>query len=211
MSGNFDYQTCYDTVYAAGYHSDLNYSHAKELCDLIEEKYEFDSILDIGCSHGWVLRRFKSKRAVGIDASSIAVEKCRELGLEAHCIYANHLVCYYEIERLNDANNFSFTPVFFPRFDVVVSTDCFEHIHPSDIAISIQGAVWMAKKVIAMKIATKVDQAHWKNHVGHDLHLTVRPLCEWIDDFKQECFRQGRTILSSYTDYNKDTFILHIE
>lgn len=164
------YINLYSQLYARGYHDDPNYSHARPLLSLLkyfedQGKIEFDSVLDIGCARGWALRQLAAagKDVEGIDPSAIAVADCEEQNVAAQLGVAHDL-------PFNDQ-----------QFDLVMSTDTFEHIHPDHIDESIMELQRVARKVIAMRICPKADQAPWKEHAGHDLHLTVKPIKWWLN------------------------------
>lgn len=175
------YKHIYDTVYREGYHSDYNYSHSKSLCNWLEENIDFFSLLDVGCSHGWVIRRFPNKMVRGIDVAEKAIEMAGDLATLA-----------------------SVTDIPFPdkTFDVVHSTDMMEHLKPEDVDTAISEIRRVAKDYIAMKIATRVDQAGWKNYVGHNLHLTIEGIPWWINKFSEE----GDEVIYR----NGDTFVLRL-
>lgn len=184
------YIDLYSKLYALGYHADPNYSHAKNLFHQLqrlehEQAIDFDSVLDIGCSHGWALKHFllSGKDVEGIDPSTIAVLECEKNKVPAHLGVAHDL-------PFNDQ-----------QFDLVISTDTFEHIDPDHVEESIQELQRVANNVIAMRICPQVDQAHWKQHAGHDLHLTVKPIEWWLEKIQLP----GWALV--YFD-RKDTFIL---
>lgn len=180
-----NYGEIYDTLYRAGYHSDHNYSHAKELCQWLRDNLNFQSVLDIGCSHGWVLRYFSDIVAVGCDVSEEAVSECVKSGLLAGCMSAH---------ELNDVD----------MYDVVMSTDCFEHIHPDHVDQAIEAACRAASKYVAMKICPNLDRAKWRHLVGHHLHLTVRDIQWWKDSFLEHggklIHEDGDTFVISYEE-----------
>lgn len=182
-----DYQNVYSKLYRLGYHKDPEYSHAKPLCSYLRKNYEFDSILDVGCSRGWVLRYFSDKEATGIDVSEPAIEYCKEQGLDA---------------RLRSAVELMY-PTQFPAiasFDCVISTDCLEHLSTHDAVSACKGIRHTARKLIAVKIPNEIDRAHWKHEAGMNLHLTVQPLSWW----EMHLARKGDRVVSPM----KDTIII---
>ena len=66
-----DYREVYERLYQNGYHSDLDFSNAKELVGWLKQNLEFESVLDIGCSNGCALGQFAEQRKMvaGIDPS----------------------------------------------------------------------------------------------------------------------------------------------
>jgi cyclopropane fatty-acyl-phospholipid synthase-like methyltransferase len=186
----------YDELYLKGYHNDPTRSHAMNLCYWLETNLDgFDSILDIGCSSGWVLRRYNEEKiAVGVDVSSVAVQICKEAGLTAHNSPAHEL------------------PFVSRSFDVVISTDCFEHIEQENALEAIQEAVRISRKVIAMKICCRADKAKWKDIVGQPLHLTVQPLSWWLAHFdafvRAEYLARGESPMHKIDEIDEETFVI---
>lgn len=85
------------------------------------ERHEPVSIIDIGCGDGSVLKYIKDRanlrRAVGIDVSSLALEKAKDFGIET--IQA-------DIQGLNSM-------VDVPQVDYVLMFEILEHIHESEL------------------------------------------------------------------------------
>lgn len=185
-----DYKSIYDTLYAQGYHADKNYTHAARLCEWLDENASFDSILDMGCSHGWVMRKYKNKkRAAGIDVSGRAVKMCEEDGLE---VYQGNMAYSSEIISLMSGKD--------EQFDVVISTDAFEHLTLDHALFAVKDACRLARKYICMRIATGPDVADWKDKVDQveQLHLTCQPTDWWLKQFRDvlhEMKIKNRTVL----------------
>lgn len=73
-----------------------------------------------------------------------------------------------------------FQPVELGLFDLVVSTDVFEHLHEADAEAAAREATRVARSYVFMKIATREDATEkWKEIAGHPLHLTTQPLTWW--------------------------------
>lgn len=163
---NFDYQKLYDRLYEEGYHSDLDYSHAKEICDWIENNIQFSSILDVGCSHGWVIRRFPDRYAWGVDVSEAAIQLAHAAGSMT-------------------AIRGSAIDLPFPSdsFDIVLSTDCIEHLTEADADLAAKEMLRVARRWVIVKPSPRPDRARWKEIAGHNLHLTVKPIQWWLDTF----------------------------
>lgn len=188
-----DQALVYNRLYGEGYHRDLNGTHALPLCKWLDENIAFDSILDVGCSHGWVLRRYaKTKRVAGVDISSVIVQRCISMGLEAYATRAN---------ALPFADN---------SFDVVMSTDCFEHIEPEHVPASIKEACRVAKKCVAMKISTKADTAHWRNIVKQPLHLTIESIAWWEERFHEAFVEAKGPNVHITRFFDHQTFVVEV-
>lgn len=174
------YNEVYDRLYREGYHSDADMTHAKWLCKYMIKRLEFDTILDVGCSKGWVVEYMskKGKAAYGCDASQIAIESGTSLGRKNLSVGLATDLPYED--------NF---------FDVSMSTDMMEHLKEEDVDKAINEFYRVTTKYLAFKIAD--------DHTGHyynakklrrsafrkagldqemeDLHLTVKPNQWWID------------------------------
>lgn len=173
------YQSMYNRLYRFGYHKDPNYSHAKRVCDYLVRTYEFESVLDIGCAMGWSVNYFAEhgKEAKGIDVSEIAAQKATQLGREVHCGSATSI------------------PFEDKCFDVVMSTDCYEHLRPDDVDTAIKEAFRVSRKYLCFTIATERDHNRlWRLIAGKPLHLTIMSLDEWIERF----LAQGGKLIFRY-------------
>lgn len=163
------YRGIYERLYRLGYHRDTDYSHAKDLCALLLDRYQFESILDVGCSHGWSVGFFqkRGRRAAGVDVSATAVERGRGLGRDLRVASAAAL------------------PFRDGEFDVVMSTDCFEHLRPEDVDAAVGEALRVARRYVALKICPRGDRNNWWKLLagGRRLHMCVRPLEWWKTRF----------------------------
>ncbi|MCB9844421.1 MAG: class I SAM-dependent methyltransferase [Phycisphaeraceae bacterium] len=162
------YSRLYGRLYRFGYHRKKDYSHAKGLIEKVTATLAFDSVLDIGCSHGWSVEHFREmgKRAIGVDVAPKAI---------AHAARLGRAVCAA-----------SATGLPFPdaTFDLVMSTDCFEHLRPEDVDAAVGEAVRVSRRYLAMKINPRRDHnGTWKLIGGTDLHLTLMPVETWIERF----------------------------
>lgn len=173
-----DYETTYEKLYLAGYHKNPEFSNAKKLVEILPKHLAFHSILDIGCSHGWAVEQFLAmgKAAMGVDISQTAVDAANELGRTAVKASAVEL------------------PFSDNSYDVVMSTDAFEHLEGDDATKAINEAIRVSRIGVAMKISPHVDRGHWKEIVNHDLHLTVRPVNQWIQEFKTVALQKYSSI-----------------
>jgi len=123
------------------------------------------------CSYGWVLGYFAQRgtKATGIDDSEIAVAKARALGRDALQACATAL-------PFPDAS-----------FDVVISTDCLEHLSATDARLAVREMCRVARVGIAVKVNPRLDRDRlWKWIAGTPLHLTVQPVDTWLSWFKEE-------------------------
>ncbi len=182
-----EYETVYEQLYRQGYHSDLNFSNAKDLVAWVLENLQFSSVLDVGCSSGWALEKFSEagKQVAGLDPSPTAIEYCRGRGIDAVTGCAHQL------------------PFTEGQFELVLSTDCLEHLNIQHVAGAIREMHRVASRFLALKICPHVDQGEWKQVVGHDLHLTVKPIRWWVTEF----LKPGGKVV--HFD-NRDTFVIRL-
>jgi len=181
------YRRIYDRLYRLGYHRNTEKSHAKILAERASVQWNPSSVLDVGCSHGWVLGYFADRgtRAVGIDVSEIAVAKARDLG--------------------RDARQACATALPFPdvSFDVVLSTDCLEHLSLTDARLAVREMCRVARIGIAVKVNPRLDRDRlWKWIAGTPLHLTIQPVDTWLTWFNEE----GWSILAQ--DVPREEYLL---
>ncbi len=169
MKDSFAYQQLYDNLRAEGYHeSEDHTSHLAPYIRWLQDKLNSQSVLDIGCSAGGSLSLLESgnRTAIGVDVSQLAVYKVQLLGRSVQLASATSLP--------------------FPdnSFELVVSADVFEHLHPDDAQQAVNEAIRVASKYIFMKIAEHEDVGKkWKEIAGHPLHLTTKPIRWWMDMF----------------------------
>ena len=184
-----DYAELYDRLRRAGYHQDdRDQTHLDLHLPWIREHLEYDSVLDIGSSTGGALPLLTpdGQRACGVDVSQLAVERGRELGRDI---------------RLGSATELPFPD---RSFDLVVSADVFEHLHPEDAPQAVREALRVARRYLFMKIASQPDVTRqWQEVAGHRLHLTTQPLEWWTRQFAAG---GGRFIFSA-----DHTFCLELE
>jgi SAM-dependent methyltransferase len=181
------YGPIYDRLYRRGYHSNADYSHAQALCQVVNDRFRPASVLDVGCSHGWTMEFFAMRgvRAVGIDASEVAVRRARRLGRDA---------------RLASATDLPFDD---GAFDLVLSTDCLEHMRPDDAPRAVAEMSRVAVRWIAIKVNPRPDRNRWWRWLaGTPLHLTCEPVANWLERFAREGFDPV------HTDHANEQFVL---
>ncbi|MFO0493104.1 MAG: PDDEXK nuclease domain-containing protein, partial [bacterium] len=191
------YSRMYDRLYRFGYHRKSDYSHAKQLSVAAYNRCQPASVLDVGCSLGWTLEFFGSKgaRAVGVDVSQIAVNRCRKLGRDARVASASQL------------------PFQDGEFELVISTDCLEHLTPTDALLAVREMARVSRKGIAIKVNPRPDRNRWWRFIaGSPLHLTCIPVATWLDRFADAGFtfveRQKRMIIDG-EDFYLDLLFFH--
>ena len=169
MSDSISYGRLYDMLRQHGYHQhEDETSHLAPYIPWMLNNLQFRSVLDIGCGAGGSFSLFPSGCEVsGIDVSSLAVAKGRAAGRNVVQASATKL------------------PFADSSFDLVVSADVFEHLHPDDARSASLEALRVARRFVFMKIAQEVDVSEpWKRLAGHPLHLTTQSLTWWLQFFE---------------------------
>jgi len=171
MAERFAYARTYERLYRLGYHARKDYTHARTICERVADgRLPAISALDVGCSTGWAVRRLGELgvQATGIDVAATAVRRGRAAGLDLHQASATSL------------------PFDDGAFELVMSTDCFEHLHPDDVQAAVAEAVRVSSRWLALKINPRRDRNRWWRFLaGSPLHLTTRPLAWWVERFEQ--------------------------
>ena len=129
----------------------------------------FNNVLDVGCSSGGSLGALQAFRpeinVFGIDVSLTAAKAGYSLDRNVICGSAVNL------------------PYKDKSFDLVISSDCLEHLDREDIDPMIEEIARVTKEYVFIKVAIKKDTAAWKNIAGEPLHKTIKPLKWWLNKF----------------------------
>jgi len=184
-----DYFDLYQKLYEIGYQNEKNIG--LEYINQLVERYEFSSILDVGCAQGKVVEAYrkKGKDAYGIDVAQGAVTDCKRKGL--NCKVSSVL----DIPYLDN------------RFDAVVTTDVLEHLKEEDVDKAISEIIRVTKKYIFVKVAKTIEkETKWLQKVKEkysqyqdieNLHLTVysnrRTWIEKFDSHSNVKFLKGKS------------------
>lgn len=181
------YAHVYNRLYRLGYHARPTKSHAKALCQRALDRWAPASVLDVGCSLGWSLGFFADHgvSAVGVDISRVAVARARRLGRDARVACASRL------------------PFAAGSFDVVLSTDCLEHLAESDAREAVGEIARVARRGIAIKINPRPDRDKlWRLIARGPLHLTLQPVDRWL------CWLEHAGWRVALADHNREEFLL---
>lgn len=175
------YREIYDYLYQNGYHA-CGKNHALQFLDYIVENYDFDSVLDVGCSNGMFVKAMqeKEKSAHGVDISQVAINLSIEETKVTTCKQANAMNLPFDHDI----------------FDIVFSCDVLEHLNKSDSFLAMQEMVRVSKKYIMCYIDGEIERnKNWINYGRQhnlklfgkikNLHLTVKPISFWNDRFKK--------------------------
>jgi ubiquinone/menaquinone biosynthesis C-methylase UbiE len=125
-------------------------------------------MLDVGSGMGWLVRSLLGHGvdAYGLDVSKVAVQHCNEMAPG----------------RFHEG---SLLELPFPdqHFDVVVSTDCLEHISEADVPRALAELHRVARNGVYLRLATTPDRdGHW--------HLTVQKRAWWENQLFAAGFRK---------------------
>jgi len=195
---HIDYEALYELLYQEGYHSEqkeqswaLGY-----LWPWATTQLKFKTVLDIGASYGGLVQRATDDgyTAVGIEISDRAVAWARDNGRDVR------------------KGNATGLPVPSREFDLVVSADTFEHVHPRDVEKAIDESIRVSKRFIAMKIATSEARIQkWNDRAGHNLHLSVFPHEFWLWSFFQRAVMRNRDPIVLHQHKEQGIFILELQ
>lgn len=174
-----DYKALYESLYGAGYHADWkDRTHAdRRLWPWCAMNLEFSSMLDIGASYGALVERASGagKSAVGLEISETACAWAKEHGRDVR--QGSMLALPFEDRS----------------FDLVLSSDTFEHVGVDDVNQAVFEAVRVCRRYLALKIAVTMDKMKaWKKIAGHDLHLSMFAHETWVSMFGCAAALHGR-------------------
>lgn len=178
---SMNYFEVYDLLYQQGYHAGGK-NHGVSYIDPIVANYQFNSVLDVGCSQGKAVKKFLShgKEARGIDVSSHAI------GQSIH--YVGEDVC-----RVGSVTDIKFGD---NSFDAVFSCDVLEHLKEEDIGAAVAEIKRVSRKYLFLQIAfgrekiTKwaemLNREYPSLYSGENLHLTVMSEAWWIEKIEDD-------------------------
>lgn len=180
-----DYETTYEMLYQKGYHEkwrDVTHAHGR-LWPWCLENLEFASMLDVGASYGAL------------------VETAAKAGKEATGLEVSPTACCGAAVLNRNVRLGSMLRMPFPAraFDLVISSDTFEHLQTQDVRTAIDECVRVSKRYLAMKISMRMDRGlKWKRLVGHDLHLTMRNHDTWLGWFIQAAVDRKPRVVKNF-------------
>lgn len=147
----------------------------RQFCSLIDERFEPETVLDLGCGIGHFLKPFHENGTYvyGVDGSQYAIETAVVPGehLEVHDLREP-----YEAER---------------EFDVVLCIEVLEHL-PEESADTIVKTIASAGRTAVVSSAPPGQ--------GGSYHLNEQPADYWIDKFQREGMEFRRELTASLRD-----------
>jgi len=158
-------------------------SRRRYLLDLLKNESKDCKILDIGCSSGIFLNDleqlgFKKENLFGIDISEKAIANCKKNGIQ------NAFVM--------DAQKISLTE----KFDIIVASDCLEHLRDDSEAIKNWSA--LLKKGGTLCVFVPAFQSLWSSHDEVNMHFRRYTNTELRDKLINERFT---IVKSSYWNF----------
>jgi predicted TPR repeat methyltransferase len=162
--------TTYDQAYFDGGKGYSKYDYSGQFekwADQIIQTYHPTNVLDLGCAKGFLVKALRDRGvpAWGIDISEYAIAQAPED--VADFLYLWDITSADQLEV--------------PTFDLIVSTDTFEHIPEDKLHLTKMFMLNHGKRFY-IKVATP-DTPNWE----HDpTHITIKPLDFW-QEFFEDC------------------------
>jgi ubiquinone/menaquinone biosynthesis C-methylase UbiE len=176
MENNFNYKKLYENLYKIGYQKNVNIgvSYVESICN----NYEFNTLLEIGCSQGYALLEFEKygKKVKGIDISKTAVSYCKSKGLKC---------------KVNSATDIKYRD---NSFDAIFSSDVLEHLIEEDTFKALKEIDRVTRKWVFLKVSKyKEGNREWINKLHNNseyleienLHQTLWDYKTWIKNIRE--------------------------
>ncbi len=160
-----DYQAQYDAYWAMPDRIGESSGDLEQTADQIVMSCGVGRTLDIGSGEGILVKSLlrRGVDAYGLDVSDVVVARCNER----------------IPERFTQGSVLSL-PFADESFQIVVSTDCMEHLAPDDVPAALKEIYRVTSRYVFLKLATTLDRdGHW--------HLTVEGRAWW----EMKCFEAG--------------------
>lgn len=160
-----DYKNLYDGYWQRSDRIGERSGDLKKIARMVAETCGYGCAIDIGCGEGYLVAELMAMDidAIGLDISSVVVDR-------ANSRWNNRFV------------EGSILAIPFPdeKFNVVVSTDCMEHLAPEDVPAALREIFRVSSRYVFLQIATTPDRdGHW--------HLTIEGRTWW----ENRCFEAG--------------------
>jgi SAM-dependent methyltransferase len=159
----------YDLAYAK---EDYDPSVGKGAWADLVEQIPFHRAIDVGCGPGYGIKvaRDAGKDVYGIDIAEALVKKWEELGIDEYC-------------RVSPSDRIPFPD---KSFDLVVSTEVFEHIPEEGIVPTLEELKRIGSGHFIFMVANRfVPKSHAQIDNRIQPHLTVKPR-EWWEEKLRE-------------------------
>lgn len=160
------YKDIYEPLFETGYTKKSN--RAAPAFEALEKwqkenNFEVKSVVDVGCAWGKALKYWKNRKAediVGVDVSPLIVNRLKKKGWDAILASAT------DLSKIEDG-----------RFDLYMSTDCYEHLTEEDLHHAIEEAKRVSKEYIMIRAHPTQDKRGY-------LHLTIWSNEQWKQFFE---------------------------
>ena len=158
-------------------------SRRRYLLDLLKNESKDSKVLDIGCSSGIFLNDlerlgFKKENLFGIDISEKAIENCKNNGIQNAFVMDAQKIVLSE------------------KFDVIVASDCLEHLQ--DDSLAIRNWYELMKTGGTMYVFVPAFQSLWSKHDEVNMHYRRYT----NEELKDKLINENLSILkSSYWNF----------
>ena len=181
-----DYQIQYDEYWAKGDHIVESSGDLELTADQIVESCGLGRTLDIGSGEGVLVASLlrRGVDAQGLDVSEVVVSRCNQR-ISNRFILGSVLSLPFADES----------------FQIVVSTDCMEHLAPEDVPTALKEIHRVTSRYVFLKLATTQDR-------DADWHLTVEGRAWWEIKCFEAGFRKHPAYyrINSYESLNQDNW-----
>lgn len=166
----------YDQTYfdgGKGYHTYSDADHFSFTADTIIRLFNPKSVLDLGCAKGFLVKALREKgvKAYGVDISEYAID-CAPDDIK-------------DFLFMHDIT--SGTAIEFPKVDLIVSMDTFEHIPEWKL-----DEVWKFMKKHAPSYYIKVGTLSTPDWQHDASHITMHRLDWWQNRFPDVVFEESK-------------------
>jgi len=188
---DINYFKIYDFLYKIGYHG-KGQNHGAKYIDKLCRMFDFDTILDIGCSQGITVGKFLKRRklAYGIDVSLNAIRMATGKKYNIpNCIQAS-------------ATNIPFVDNF---VDAVFTCDVLEHLTEEDVQKAIDEINRITKRYIFIIFDDAIEGNRSWIEKGKEmypiifdkipnLHLTIKTISWWKKEIEKRGFKLKKKV-----------------
>ena len=151
---------------------------ARVVASLIDPQIE--SVLDVGCGNGFITRRLRAKRVVGLDASEEALTH-----FEGEAILGS-------VDRL---------PFDDRSFDAIVCVEVLEHLNDEMFAKAVRELNRVAKKFLVIGVPYRED-------LRENMTQCAKCGCRYHIDLHQRAFYGPKDILRLFPDFTQKALVL---
>lgn len=157
--------------YIDGYQYEIYKAYFDNIAKFIVEKFQPESVLDIGCAKGYLVKSFLDLgiNAYGVDISAYAINNSLPE------VRSRLKLCDIEQEKL---------PFNDDSFDVVIMTEVIEHLKKIDFAMEEIKRVLKQNGIVYLTTPTPKEAIMLPNH-SDPTHINVHDADFWREFFKE--------------------------